>query len=603
MINVQEYSNFKKQTFGLGQDVAHNLNKIVKVPALFVNNSKVVVELRQSRLEETTVKAGAPKEIYEELEKVLGKEKLTKKQLISLKNGRAPFATGLIRALYQGQKGHSAIVDWAATSYLNIAVGLGLVDYSYSEDIYMATEMGKKAIQMMDQGQEDKLRSFMLERLYEYPYAAWMIRLMNEDREKKYSKFDLGEKFGFIDEPGFLSLPENLYVDAIMEAEANNDKKEKEKIKSNYESTADKYMRWLAGVLLDYKLIKKNDKIYQRTINNKKIVVKVPAYSLTIEGIKALNKVNGGSRFKRSKKRVRWEYLASKVGDAQKKKTSRALMLKFLSESPKGLDIKDLADKINEVQPSIAVIPEQIKDDALGLNQIGISIDIINNKLILKDQLYDFIIPVIKNHTFKETEADKIKEKLLPVLHKLDHTYLQAIDIAYKKNTTNRENTQLEILSTKLFTDEMNFKGLHLGGSNKPDGFVYDEEDGWIIDSKAYHEGFPFTVAHSDAMGRYIKQYRDRNDSSRWWKNLPSDIPNTQFIYVSSFFIGNYEKQLNDFEIRNSMKGSLMKISLLIFLAEQYKEGKINHKQFKKIALSTETELNTYLYDLTKNNI
>lgn len=133
----------------------------------------------------------------------------------------------------------------------------------------------------------------------------------------------------------------------------------------------------------------------------------------------------------------------------------------------------------------------QVRDDALGLNRIGIEVDIKGNHLTLKESLYDFVIPVTKNYTFKATEADKIKEKLLPSLHNLDHTYLQAVDIAYKNKTTNQENAQLEILSTNLFIKEMEFKGMHLGGVNKPDGFAYDNNDGWIIDSEVYHNGFP----------------------------------------------------------------------------------------------------------------
>lgn len=599
VINVQEYRKFRSQTFGLGQDVAHDLTKIVRVPALFIDNSQVVKELRQGKLIDLTTKAGAPIDIYEELNNALGKDKITKKQLVSLKDGRKPYATGLIRALYRGQRS-PVIVDWAATNYLSVAVGLGLVDYDYSADIYTVTNLGQKAVSLLDQNKEDLLNQFMLERLYEYPYAAWLIRLMNQNRNKKFSKFDLGANFGFIDEPGFISLPEDLYVDAMLDAKANQDKKEMSRIRSNYESTADKYMRWLAGVLLEYKLIKKDNKTYHRTINGKSVEIKVPAYSLTLNGVRALNKVDGGSRFKRSTKRVMWEYLAPKAENAQKKKTSRALMLKFLSESSNGLSIEKLAEKINAVEPSIAVIPEQLKDDAIGLNRIGIEITINGNHLTLKEPLYDFVIPVTKNYTFKATEADKIKEKLLPVLHNLDHTYLQAVDIAYKDKTTNQENAQLEILSTRLFTKEMEFKGLHLGGVNKPDGFAYDDNDGWIIDSKAYHNGFPFTVSHTDAMGRYIRQYRDRNDNSNWWKTLPSNLPNTQFIYVSSFFIGNYEKQLEDFETRNKMKGSLMEIPQLILLAERYKAGKSSHEEFKNYALANNHNFNKYLAELTK---
>ena len=600
MINVQEYRKFRSQTFGLGQDVAHDLTKIVRVPALFIANSQVVKELRQGKLIDLTTKAGAPIDIYEELNNALGKDKMTKKQLVSLKDGRKPYATGLIRALYRGQRS-PVIVDWAATNYLSVAVGLGLVDYGYSEDVYTVTNLGQEAVSLLDQNQKDSLSKFMLERLYEYPYAAWMIRLMNSDREKKFSKFDLGANFGFIDEPGFISLPEDLYVDAMLDAKADNDKKELSKIRSNYESTADKYMRWLAGVLLEYKLIKKSSKIYHRTINDKMVEIKVPAYSLTLNGVRALNKVNGGSRFKRSTKRVMWEYLAPKAENAQKKKTSRALMLNFLVENSNGLDTDQLANKINAVEPSIAAIPEQVRDDALGLNRIGIEVDIKRNHLTLKESLYDFVIPVTKNYTFKATEADKIKEKLLPALHNLDHTYLQAVDIAYKDKTTNQENAQLEILSTNLFIKEMEFKGMHLGGVNKPDGFAYDNNDGWIIDSKAYHNGFPLTVSHSDAMGRYIRQYRDRNDNSTWWKKLPTDIPHTQFIYVSSFFIGNYEKQLEDFETRNNMKGSLMEIPQLLLLAERYKAGKLSHDEFKSYALANKHDFTKYYSELTAN--
>lgn len=601
MINIQECTKIKKQTFGLGQDIAHDLTKIVRVPALFLNNSSIVKELKYEKLKQLTIDCGAPNSVYEELFNALGQEHLTKKQLVSLKGkyGRKHFASGLIRALYKGQKS-PVIGDWPATNYLSAAIGLGLVNYDYSKDFYTISELGKEAVTLLDQKLNYKLKDFMLERLYEYPYAAWLIRLMNKHKNKKFSKFDLGDDFGFIDEPGFISLPEKLYVNAMFEAKANDNKKEISKIRSNYESTADKYMRWLAGVLLEYGLVKKNNKIYKRNINDKTIQVKIPAYSLTINGVRALNKINGGSRYKRSKKRIRWEYLAPKADNAKKKKTSRALMLKFLSESPNGLNINKLAESINKVEPSINIIPEQIKNDAMGLNRIGIEITINKNHLQLKDKLYDFDIPVIKNYTFKSTKADKIKEKLLPVLHNLDHKYLQAIDIAYKENNTNKENSQLEILSTDLFIKEMNYKGLHLGGVNKPDGFVYDNKDGWIIDSKSYHNGFLVTASHTDAMGRYIIQYKERNDNSSWWTNLPENIPNTQFMYISNYFSGNYEDQLKDFEKRNKMKGSLMEISKLILLAERYKAGKLNHSEFKKYALENHHDFNEYLETLTK---
>lgn len=589
MITVQEFKKFPDRTFGLGQDVSTNLLEIVKVPALFIQDSKLHKDLIDSRLKSVTLDVGAPQEIYDQLLKALQSTSISNNDLVTIKSkyGRKPYASGLIRAIYDGQKG-PAILDWPAKNYLAVAVGMGLVDLNYDTDQYYVTELGKKAVSLLDADKEEELQQFMLDRLFEYPYAAWLIRLVNQDKKKAYSKFDLGENFGFIDEPGFSSLPEDLYVDAMIEAVG--DSKKQSKIRGNYESTADKYMRWLAGVLVDYKLLKRVDKKYSNGI-------KVAAYKVTLEGTRALNRVNGGSRFHRSVKRVRWEYLAPKVENASKRKTARALMIKYLSEASNGLDATTLSNQINKVVPSINSIPEQVLDDAIGLNRLGIEIEIKDNHLQIKDRVYDFVIPVKKNHTFTSNEADKIKQKILPRLKHVNHKYLQAIDIAYKKRTSNLEDTLLEVLSTELFTEEMEYDGKHLGGSNKPDGFVFDDNTGWILDAKAYSSGFAATVRETDAMGRYISQYRDRNDKSTWWQEFHKKLPNVHFAYISSFYVGHYKKQLIDFENRNKMTGALIEVPKLILLAEKYKDEHLSHDQITSILLNNHILFDQYIND------
>jgi hypothetical protein len=579
MIKIEEYPKFANQTFGLGQDVSHDLTDVVKVAALFVKKSKIHSELvgikkKSGKLKKVTLDAGAPQYVYDQLLSALENDELTKRQLISLtsKLGRKHFASGLIRAIFKGQKS-VAIVDWAAQSYLSLAIGLGLVDLNYSKNYYFITKLGRKAVQLFDENKTKKLRSFMLDRLYEYPYAAWLIRVVNKNK-KVYTKFDLGENFGFIDEPGFISLPEDLYVQGIFQAKSKKDSEEVKNIRECFESTSDKYMRWLAGVLVNYGLLEETTRKYSKKINNKKYTVSLKAYKVTYKGIKALNKVNGGSSTSRSIKRIRWEYLAPKM--AKGRKTSRALMLKFLSENKKGISASDLSKKINEIQPSINSIPDQVIDDAKGLNRIGIEIDTNGGKLILKEKLFDFIIPIKKNFTFQSSKAEQIKKAILPSLKELDHKYLQAIDIAYKKKTTNAENTLLEILSTDLFINEIGFKGSHLGGSNKPDGFIYNKAVGFILDSKAYSSGFAVTKKATDAMGRYIVQYKNRNDGSDWWISIPKNIPKTYFIYVSSYYIGNYKSQLKDFEERNEMRGGLVEIAKLILITEKVKQKELD---------------------------
>ena len=65
MITIQTYKKFPDRTFGLGQDVSTDLLDIVRVPALFIKNSKIHKELEETRLKQVTLDAGAPKEIYE----------------------------------------------------------------------------------------------------------------------------------------------------------------------------------------------------------------------------------------------------------------------------------------------------------------------------------------------------------------------------------------------------------------------------------------------------------------------------------------------------------------------------------------------------------
>lgn len=599
MITIQTYKKFPDRTFGLGQDVSTDLLDIVRVPALFIKDSKIHKELEETRLKQVTLDAGAPKEIYDKLLNALSKDDISDSELVSLgsKYGRKPYASGLIRAIFDGQRG-PAIKDWPAKNYLAVAVGMGLVDLDYTTDTYHITDLGKEAVALLDKNDLDNLRNFMLERLYEYPYAAWLIRVVNTDRNKWYTKFDLGDNFGFIDEPGFSSLPEDLYVDAMFEAEYSKNKKFKSQIKSNYESTADKYMRWLAGVLVKYNLLERKKKVYTRIIDGKEYSVSLTSYKVTLQGVRSLNRVNGGSRFSRSIKRVRWEYLAPKVENASKRKTARALMLKLLSEAPNGMTAEDMSVKINAINSSLNSIADQVLDDAKGLNRLGIEISIDNKVLKLKEKLYDFIIPVKNNETFDSTVADNLKNLILPKLKELDHKYLQAIDIAYKRsNTTNHENTLLEVLSADLFTKEMDYHGKHLGGANKPDGFVYDEETGWILDSKAYRDGFAVTAHTTDAMGRYIDQYRDRDDKSTWWEDFPKDLPQTYFAYVSGFYIGKYQEQLQDFENRKHMKGGLIEVAKLILLAEKYKENKITHDQITRQILNDHISQDEYIKD------
>lgn len=588
MITITEYKDFTNRALGLGQDVAQDMTEIVRVAALFKKDSKIHNELENGLLRAVTLDVGAPRDLYDFLFDALSTTELSSAQLITRtsKEGRMPYASGLVRAIFKGQKS-PAITDWPASNYVSVAVALGLIDLDYKLDVYKLTQLGLEAVELFDNG-DQRLNEFMLNRLYEYPYAAWLIRLVNDQPGKEYSKFDLGEAFGFIDEPGFVSLPEEQYLDALALAESMDDINYKKEVKSNYESTADKYMRWLAGVLVNYGLLSKQTKKIDYSWNGTTNILSVgPSYRVTAKGIGALKRVNGGSKYPRSRKRIRWEYLATKVKNASVRKTTRALILKYLSESPNGLSSIDLAQKINNEITTLEAIPEQITDDIRGLNRIGIEIISNENKFILKDKLYDFDIPIKAGESLKKDSIEILKDKLRVHLKKIDHSYLKGIDLAYKSKTSNQENTQFEILSTQLFVDEVGYTGEHLGGVNKPDGYAYNQQEVWIIDSKAYHDGFTVDAGHLDPMRRYLDELKQRDsmNSNGWWQAIPAGTSERLFVYVSGSFRGQYKKQISKFRSSVGINGGLLEYQKLLILAEKIKGNSITLTEFKNYIL------------------
>ena len=45
-----------------------------------------------------------------------------------------------------------------------------------------------------------------------------------------------------------------------------------------------------------------------------------------------------------------------------------------------------------------------------------------------------------------------------------------------------------------LFVDELEYQGLHLGGSRRPDGIFYKDTNGVIVDTKAYSSGYIYLL-------------------------------------------------------------------------------------------------------------
>lgn len=598
MISVTEYERFNKRSYGLGQDASTDLLKIARVPALFVRDSAINSDLRNGRMLRVTNDAAVTQKLLELIDR--DEISLAPNDLIGSRTPR--YADSLVQAVFDGQGQRFAIVNWAAENYVSLAVTFGLLDLDRTTDLYFITELGRQAVSLLDNEDLDSLTNFMQERLLEYPYAAWFMRFAKkklDEGQGSFSKFDAGAEFGFLDARGFGSLPVRTFEMALARATLAGDFDKVKTIRSNYESTGDKYMRWIAGVLTNYGYLKKIQNV-KKTVQYYGESVEIGVglgYEITDEGLTVLRQFNGGSRYRRSIKRVRWEFFGPKVDSTVK--TRRALLLKYLQEAPTGLTTAILLEKIQADYPDLLVNPEMLDDDIAGFNNIGIEIvyNVASQKYELKDKVYDFDIPVLIGDTFSPDAAQVAKEKLRPLLQNVSHSYLYAIDLAFKDKTTAKENAELEIISTQAF-DYFNYETKHLGGQRRPDGIATSSEENWVIDTKAYHNGFSLTVNHTDAMVRYMRQadgqIQSDDDNELWWRDLTPDVP-ARYIYISSKFIGNYEAQNRSLMNVTGHEGSVAPVAKLLLLAELKLRDKLTKEQFIQELLSPTGSFEEYL--------
>lgn len=598
MISVTEYERFNKRSYGLGQDASTDLLKIARVPALFVRDSAINSDLRNGRMLRVTNDASVTQKLLALIDR--DEISLAPNDLIGSRTPR--YADSLVQAVFDGQGQRLAIVNWAAENYVSLAVTFGLLDLDRTTDLYFITELGRQAVSLLDNEDLDSLTNFMQERLLEYPYAAWFMRFAKkklDEGQGSFSKFDAGAEFGFLDARGFGSLPVRTFEMALARATLAGDFDKVKTIRSNYESTGDKYMRWIAGVLTNYGYLKKIQNV-KKTVQYYGESVEIGVglgYEITDEGLTVLRQFNGGSRYRRSIKRVRWEFFGPKVDSTVK--TRRALLLKYLQEAPTGLTTAILLEKIQADYPDLLVNPEMLDDDIAGFNNIGIEIvyNVASQKYELKDKVYDFDIPVLIGDTFSPDAAQVAKEKLRPLLQNVSHSYLYAIDLAFKDKTTAKENAELEIISTQAF-DYFNYETKHLGGQRRPDGIATSSEENWVIDTKAYHNGFSLTVNHTDAMVRYMRQadgqIQSDDANELWWRDLTPNVP-ARYIYISSKFIGNYEAQNRSLMNVTGHEGSVAPVAKLLLLAELKLRDKLTKEQFIQELLSPTGSFEEYL--------
>lgn len=572
MIELRKMENQNFRTFGWVQDPS-DFESLIKVVSIFDNKSETHKELVNEKIDRLIEERDGKSHFLEVLNSIPLKIKYADLVGTSFTPRSSARCNGIVQATVKGQV-RDFISDWPADNFVRWAQALGFIKYNYFDDSFEITEEG---LNLTGAKTIEEKEDILIDSLLSYPPAVRILNLLSDGKVK--TKFELGKNLGFIGEDGFTSIPQDVL---IMTLATTEDTKERNKLRTDTEGSSDKYARMIAKWLSKLGLLVQVAKEVELNIGEKNYKEKIgQSYMITAKGIQSLNKVNGRSRHKRISKNISWEMLATKGTDRNYIRTRRALIIKSLIECKSGLTLEKIRDKL-EIQ-TISELFTVVKDDIDGLINIGLNIEKIGEKYYFNDEINDFIIPIIENSEKSEftQEKDNLREKL----DTLSHEYLSLVDLAFDS----QQNRLFEMKTVELLTKECNYKGVHLGGSRKPDGIIYTENStdnyGVIIDTKAYSNGYNLPISQVDEMVRYVeennKREKERN-SNEWWKEFGDNINKFYFSFISGKFIGNIEEKLQRITIFTNVYGNAMTIITLLYLANEIKANRLKTMEVVK---------------------
>lgn len=477
-------------------------------------------------------------------------EEINKATAIVEKGGRPNAAcSGILQIAIDGQK-RPYQTDWSVEAFLKWAIALGFLLYDSDNDKCFITPLGKEYAIAIESSKEEN--EILGKAMLKYPPVLRVLKILDETHGDSLTKFEIGAKLGFIGEDGFTSYSQRIWVDDYV----NSTPEAQKKMKSDCEGTSDKYARMIAVWLKKLGWIKSNTKKVKGI--NESDEIELNSYFITISGTKALRKglSNSNSII------VHNGMLATKAKDANYLKKRRAIILKCLTK-------KCTVDKLQEelakegLEENIRVI----KNDLNGLNSIGIVINNVGNQYILNNKIDCLIVPKEK---IEKEDVTIIKSRVLSNIKHLDHKYLCMIDYAFDGT----ENKNFELETASLLTEELKFKGKHLGGSRKPDNVAYYDDYFIIIDNKAYSGGYNLPVGQRDEMARYIDEFQRRDaevNPNRWWEEFGplSNYNSINYMFISSIFVGEFGKGLSQLGAVTHINGCAISIEQLLYLADE----------------------------------
>lgn len=494
------------------------------------------------------------------------------------KKRKEAIADGLIQVtiLPQSYKtsGKMWTDNWTADGYLRWALSLNFVQHDRNNDICKITDLGKRFSSSENSSLEEE--NILKTALLSYPPAFQVLKILSNSKTP-VSKFYIGNHLGFCGEKGFTSYDESLMTEWFKTGTVE----EQKKIKRDIEGTSDKYARMICNWLEKIDLVAKQS-TRVKTINGEK--AGFLKYYITGKGKHAFMQADGSSKNSKIIKFFTWEFLATDGKNKNYVRSRRAYILKHLKKTT---SFDKLIDNLRNLGFNDSI--EIIENDIDGLNNFGIQIEKNDNSIVLRDNFYDFTIPILNlTEELKDNETNKLKSDFLQRTG-LPMKYIELLDIA----TDSNRNRDFEIITAELFKNVYGLDAMHLGGGRKPDGIVYTNNFGIIVDTKAYSNGYSKSMSEEDKMVRYIEdnKLRDTNiNSTEWWKNFNPNIPNNSFyfLWVSSKFIGKFNEQLANTHNRTSTNGGALNVEQLLMGAYKVKKGDLSVQEIPFYFLNKE---------------
>lgn len=469
--------------------------------------------------------------------------------------------SGIVQAAITTQGGRDYTDDWTADGFLRWGISIGLLDYDTEKDTVSITKLGEKFVKS---NSEDSDKEILISAFLSYPPAVRILNLL--ENGEHLTKFELGKQLGGLGEAGFTSIPQDLYIQAI-ELAADKDKAS---IRSNTEGSADKYARMISGWLSKVGLVQRVTKEVSTKIGNIEYKVNIGhSFRITLLGIKELKRARGLSSYPKTDKIVYWQMLATKGKDRDYIRNRRGHIIKAINNRERNLEnIKSYLLE-NDIKENITTIEDELK----VIEAIGLSLKHSRNGYVIDDNIIKLEIPRTK---ISKTNVLELKDKVRDKLKYVDHRYLALIDLAYD-GTANRD---FEIQTIDLLINELKFKGVHLGESRKPDGIISYGINGVIIDNKAYSTGYNLPINQADEMIRYIEENQNRDEkinSNKWWESFDEKIKDFNYLFVSSFFKGNFKNNLKHIANRTGVNGGAINVENLLYFAEELKSGRLSY--------------------------